>query len=680
MQRQHGANLFDGMYRSDKNMDGKTPKSSLKDRREAIMTSLKEIRDRTTFKDWRDGITGSIQFAAKIVQPEDDEERIGNASCNNVHPSYRYSQDQINDASEFAIQEENPLSVPSETILNSITKLNHFTEASKPSPIHLKTGAFLCLEIEKCFDIRLSAVSFFSTGKFLRGTKSGLLCPFVVVKLNDQEVGRTPALKHTKNPIWYDECFKFPICDKCQYITLEVWEEIPSQFKSKQEIGNFIGKCKIDMKQFTNPKNMDNMGFQEFQVEIRRWFLEKEKPSTACDCKCPSQGQIENSSNQRRETVRIQAGGNSFRRKKRKISSFLVEKPCGQRGINQSFKIDNPYPFRRKDIREVSSGAETESLLNSTYFKAILLMVVYLMIGVVGFSYVFESWSIQDALYFSVVTFSTVGYGDLRPSTADSKLFSCLFALIGIGIIGIALGFIGQNLVQAQIAALQRSQKNKEEVPEEDITFMHSFPMLRNVLLFFCPIVLMTVFGSVVVGSYEKWGWIDSVYWCVMTGTSVGYGDLVPTTSFTRWFSILYIPLSVGCISAALGRIANIFVEQEIAKANSKLLKREVTLEDLEIMNADGDGEVSPLEFVEHMLKVMHKVDQNLLDELHDQFEKLDADGSGGLQQDDLELLTERKLKERRQQAIQKYQLSLLQNLMETKYNVGGRGQIVPSG
>jgi hypothetical protein len=92
-----------------------------------------------------------------------------------------------------------------------------------------------------------------------------------------------------------------------------------------------------------------------------------------------------------------------------------------------------------------------------------------------------------------------------------------------------------------------------------------------------------------------------------------------------------------------------------IQKSNAKLLKREVTLEDLEAMNADGDGEVSPLEFVEHMLLVMNKVDQKLLDELHAQFERLDADGSGGLQQDDLEILTRRKLEECRAKKLLHY-------------------------
>ncbi len=145
--------------------------------------------------------------------------------------------------------------------------------------------------------------------------------------------------------------------------------------------------------------------------------------------------------------------------------------------------------------------------------------------------------------------------------------------------------------------------------------------------------------------------------------------------------SPIYILLpSISCTSAALGRIANVFVEQEISKANTKLLKREVTLEDLEVMNADGDGEVSPLEFIEYMLKVMHKVDQNLLDELHAQFEKLDADGSGGLQQDDLELLTEWKLKERRQQAIERYRSSLLNESDGQKLSRWSCPKIVPNG
>ena len=56
----------------------------------------------------------------------------------------------------------------------------------------------------------------------------------------------------------------------------------------------------------------------------------------------------------------------------------------------------------------------------------------------------------------------------------------------------------------------------------------------------------------------------------------------------------------------------------------------------------------------------MQKVDQKLLDDLHDQFYRLDADGSGALQEDDLILLAEQKLQTMKKTALQKYEESKL--------------------
>lgn len=68
--------------------------------------------------------------------------------------------------------------------------------------------------------------------------------------------------------------------------------------------------------------------------------------------------------------------------------------------------------------------------------QKVLLMAVgfVLAIGTVFYHNV-EAMTYLDALYLSVMTLTTVGYGDLAPTTSFGKLFSILYVLIGIGII-----------------------------------------------------------------------------------------------------------------------------------------------------------------------------------------------------------------------------------------------------
>jgi voltage-gated potassium channel Kch len=63
-----------------------------------------------------------------------------------------------------------------------------------------------------------------------------------------------------------------------------------------------------------------------------------------------------------------------------------------------------------------------------------LASIATVLAGTAAFHYV-ESWSLVDSLYFSVVSLTTVGYGDLTPTTDAGKLLVVLYLLIGIGII-----------------------------------------------------------------------------------------------------------------------------------------------------------------------------------------------------------------------------------------------------
>ena len=63
-------------------------------------------------------------------------------------------------------------------------------------------------------------------------------------------------------------------------------------------------------------------------------------------------------------------------------------------------------------------------------FLALLVMIT--VIGTAGFM-ALEDLSLPEALYFNLVTMSTVGYGDIHPTSNPSRLFAILLIVLGGG-------------------------------------------------------------------------------------------------------------------------------------------------------------------------------------------------------------------------------------------------------
>ena len=61
----------------------------------------------------------------------------------------------------------------------------------------------------------------------------------------------------------------------------------------------------------------------------------------------------------------------------------------------------------------------------------VLVLFLITVLGALGFSAV-EGILLSDALYFSVVTITTVGYGDIHPTTSLGKLFAVIIILGGV--------------------------------------------------------------------------------------------------------------------------------------------------------------------------------------------------------------------------------------------------------
>ncbi|NVK27364.1 MAG: two pore domain potassium channel family protein [Flavobacteriia bacterium] len=75
------------------------------------------------------------------------------------------------------------------------------------------------------------------------------------------------------------------------------------------------------------------------------------------------------------------------------------------------------------------------SFLRDPEYRGLLMAtVVILALGTTVYHFV-EGWRWLDSLYFSVITLTTIGYGDFSPQTDLGKIFTLFYILMGIGII-----------------------------------------------------------------------------------------------------------------------------------------------------------------------------------------------------------------------------------------------------
>lgn len=72
-------------------------------------------------------------------------------------------------------------------------------------------------------------------------------------------------------------------------------------------------------------------------------------------------------------------------------------------------------------------------------YKSALVTALMLMGGATIFYHFVEGWSWVDSFYFCSVAVTTVGFGDLSPTTDVAKLFTVFYIFSGISLVSIVL-------------------------------------------------------------------------------------------------------------------------------------------------------------------------------------------------------------------------------------------------
>ncbi|MBI3788760.1 MAG: potassium channel family protein, partial [Ignavibacteriales bacterium] len=91
-------------------------------------------------------------------------------------------------------------------------------------------------------------------------------------------------------------------------------------------------------------------------------------------------------------------------------------------------------------------------------FRILALLTTILLIGVFGY-HIIEGWSLFDALYMTVITLATVGYGETHPLSMSGRVFTLFLIMGGMGIILYGVTEITAFLVEGEMTGVLRRRK-----------------------------------------------------------------------------------------------------------------------------------------------------------------------------------------------------------------------------
>jgi voltage-gated potassium channel len=95
--------------------------------------------------------------------------------------------------------------------------------------------------------------------------------------------------------------------------------------------------------------------------------------------------------------------------------------------------------------------------------RGLIMLGMVLAVGTLGYM-ILEGWHLLDAFYMTVITITTVGYGEIRKVDDVGRIFTVFLIFMGMGIMAYTLGMVAQTMVELQVKSLWGRKKLGSEI------------------------------------------------------------------------------------------------------------------------------------------------------------------------------------------------------------------------
>ncbi|XP_022070487.1 potassium channel subfamily K member 10b isoform X2 [Acanthochromis polyacanthus] len=177
-------------------------------------------------------------------------------------------------------------------------------------------------------------------------------------------------------------------------------------------------------------------------------------------------------------------------------------------------------------------------------------------------SYNSSNWDLGSAFFFAGTVITTIGYGNIAPSTEGGKIFCILYAIFGIPLFGFLLAGIGDQLGTIFVKSILRVEKifrqKHKQISQTKIR------VTSAILFILAGCIVFVTIPAVIFKHIEGWTTLEAIYFVVITLTTVGIGDYVAGGNrgieYMKWYKPLvwfWILVGLAYFAAVLSMIGD---------------------------------------------------------------------------------------------------------------------------
>jgi hypothetical protein len=158
-------------------------------------------------------------------------------------------------------------------------------------------------------------------------------------------------------------------------------------------------------------------------------------------------------------------------------------------------------------------------------------------------------WTALGTVFFLTHLATTIGYGTSHPQTPGGRLATIVLALIGIPVMGYMLTQVARINLTFSVVFVRKACGM-------EIRSVSGYMRILWTLM-----LVIFLGGAFVYSCLEPWTYLESLYFCFVTLSTVGFGDFLPSSAISKAFTVFYIIFGLGVCASIIALLTGFIAE-----------------------------------------------------------------------------------------------------------------------